>query len=108
MGEVEHDAGVRVGAGRRAGGRGGAARDRKTVTFVAALRSTGVVAPLVVDGAMNGPLFAAYVRQQLVRALKPGDIVVMDNLSSHKVAGVAAAIPGLGRKWRTCPRTART
>ena len=68
----------------------------KTITFVGALRSTGLVAPLVVDGAMNGELFVAYVRQHLVRTLKPGDIVVMDNLPSHKVAGVAEAIRQVG------------
>jgi transposase len=67
-----------------------------TITFVGALRSTGLFAPLVVDGAMNGELFLAYVRQHLVRTLKPGDIVVMDNLPSHKVAGVAEAIGGVG------------
>lgn len=63
-----------------------------TTTFVGALRSTGLVAPLVVDGAINGELFGKYVREQLVRELKPGDIVVMDNLSSHKVKGVREAI----------------
>jgi transposase len=68
----------------------------KTVTFVGALRSSGLFAPVVVDGAMNGPLFLAYVRQHLVGALRPGDLVVMDNLSSHKVAGVADAVRGAG------------
>lgn len=68
----------------------------KTITFVGALRSTGLFAPLVVDGAMNGELFVAYVRQHLVRILQPGDIVVMDNLPSHKVAGVADAIRQVG------------
>lgn len=67
-----------------------------TTTFLGALRSTGLVAPLVIDGAVNGDLFRAYVEQQLVTALKPGDIVVMDNLSSHKVAGVREAIEGVG------------
>jgi transposase len=63
-----------------------------TTTFLCALRSTGLVAPLVIDGAINGELFLAWVRQQLVPTLRPGDIVVMDNLSAHKVAGVADAI----------------
>lgn len=63
-----------------------------TTTFLCALRSTGLVAPLVADGAINGELFLAWVRQQLVPTLRPGDIVVMDNLSAHKVAGVAKAI----------------
>ena len=63
-----------------------------TTTFLCALRSTGLVAPLVVDGAINGELFLAWVRQQLVPTLRPRDIVVMDNLPAHKVAGVAEAI----------------
>jgi transposase len=66
-----------------------------TTTFVGALRSTGLFAPLVTDGAMNGELFLAYVEQQLVKGLKAGDVVV-DNLSSHKVAGVAEAIEKVG------------
>lgn len=56
----------------------------KTTTFLAALRSTGLTAPLVIDGPVNGDLFLAYVEQHLVPTLKPGDIVIMDNLSSHK------------------------
>lgn len=67
-----------------------------TTTFLGALRSTGLFAPLVIDGAVNGDLFRAYVEQQLVKALKPGDIVVMDNLSSHKVKGVREAIESVG------------
>jgi transposase len=68
----------------------------KTTTFVAALRAEGLTAPTVVDGAMNGETFLAYVRQQLVRTLRAGDIVVMDNLSAHKVAGVREAIAAVG------------
>ena len=68
----------------------------KTTTFVAALRSDGLVAPMVVDGALNGDLFVAYVRQVLVPALRPGDIVVMDNLASHKRVGAVRAIEGAG------------
>ncbi len=60
----------------------------KTTTFVAALRIDGLSAPTVVDGAMNGVTFLAWVRQQLVPTLAAGDLVVMDNLSAHKVAGV--------------------
>lgn len=70
----------------------------KTTTFVAALRQEGLTAPVVVDGAINGRVFLAYVRQQLVPTLRPGDIVVMDNLASHKVAGVREAIEGVGAK----------
>jgi transposase len=68
----------------------------QTTTFVGALRVSGFIAPLVVDGAVNGELFRAYVEQQLVPALRPGDVVVMDNLSSHTVAGVRRAIRAAG------------
>jgi len=64
----------------------------KITTFIGALRTTGLTAPAVIDGAVNGDIFLAYVHQVLVPTLKPGDIVVMDNLSSHKVAGVREAI----------------
>jgi transposase len=64
----------------------------KTSTFVAALRRSALTAPLVVDGAMNGDIFRAYVEQVLAPTLKPGDIVILDNLGSHKVAGVREAI----------------
>ncbi len=66
----------------------------KTTTFLAAFRLDGLFAPLVIDGALDGDLFRAYVRQQLVPRLRPGDVVVMDNLATHKVAGVAEAIRG--------------
>jgi transposase len=68
----------------------------RTSTFVAGLRMTGLSAPLVLDGAMNGDAFRAYVEQILVPTLAPGDIVVMDNLSSHKVSGVRQAIEARG------------
>ena len=58
----------------------------KTTTFVAGLRLGGMVAPLVLDGPINGEAFQAYVDQILTPVLKPGDIVVMDNLGSHKLA----------------------
>jgi transposase len=64
----------------------------KTSTFVAGLRTSGLTAPLVVDGAINGDIFRAYVEQVLAPTLIPGDIVVLDNLGSHKVAGVREAI----------------
>lgn len=68
----------------------------KTTTFLAALRTTGLTAPLVVDGAINGELFLGWVRHHLVPTLKPGDIVVMDNLGAHKVVGVREAIAAAG------------
>ena len=64
----------------------------KTTTFVAALRCTGLTAPMAVDGAITGELFRAYVEQVLAPTLRRGDLVVMDNLQCHKVAGVAEAI----------------
>ena len=68
----------------------------KTTTFVAALRTTGLTAPMLYDGAMNGAVFKAYVEQVLAPGLCPGEIVIMDNLSSHKVAGVREAIKKAG------------
>jgi transposase len=75
----------------------------KTTTFVAALRSEGLTAPLVVDGAMNGRIFLAYVQQQLVRTLRAGDIVVMDNLAAHTVAGVRDVIEAMGTRVAYLP-----
>jgi transposase len=68
----------------------------KTITFVAGLRLRGMTAPFVLDGAMNGPMFLAYVKRCLVPTLKRGDIVAMDNLPVHKVAGVEEAIEAAG------------
>ncbi len=68
----------------------------KTTTFVAGLRNSGMVAPMVLDGPINGVAFQPYVEQVLVPDLRPGDIVVMDNLGSHKGAGVRAAIEAAG------------
>jgi transposase len=70
----------------------------KTTTFVGALRAGGIAAPLVVDGPMNGPVFLAYVQQQLVPTLHSGDTVIMDNLAAHKVAGVRTAIEAAGAR----------
>jgi transposase len=75
----------------------------KTTTFVSALRHDRLTAPMVVDGAMNSAVFLAYVRQVLVPTLSPGDIVVMDNLSSHKGAGVRQAIESAGAKLAYLP-----
>ncbi len=68
----------------------------KTTTFVAGLRSAGVIAPCVLDGPMTGEVFRAYVEQMLAPSLRPGDVVVMDNLPAHKVAGVREAIRAVG------------
>jgi transposase len=68
----------------------------KTTTFVAAPRADGLVAPMVVDGALNGDLFVAYAEQVLAPALRPGDIVVLDNLQAHKRVGAVRAIERAG------------
>ena len=64
----------------------------QTTTFLGAMRSEGFIAPLTVDGAINGELFLAWVEQHLAPALRPGDVVVRDNLSSHKVSGGVQAL----------------
>jgi transposase len=68
----------------------------KTTTFVAGLRQSGIVAPLVLDGPMTGAAFRAYIEQFLAPALAPGDVVVLDNLAAHKVVGVRLAIAAAG------------
>ena len=68
----------------------------KTTTFVAAPGAGGMAAPMVIDGAMTGDLFEAYVTQILVPVLRPGDIVILDNLACHKRAGARRAIEGAG------------
>lgn len=68
----------------------------KTTTFTAGLRSDGLVAPYVLDGPMNGEAFLIYVEKILVPALRPGDVVVMDNLAAHKVQGVRTQIEAAG------------
>src|SRR5215203_3908275 len=68
----------------------------RTTTFVAGLRASGIIAPFVLDGPMTGEAFRAYVEQVLAPELEPGDAVVMDNLSPHKVAGVKEAIRAVG------------
>jgi transposase len=67
-----------------------------TTTFVGAITTRGFIAPLVIDGAVNGELFVAYVEQVLVPELRRGDVVVLDNLGSHTAAGVRAAVEGAG------------
>jgi transposase len=75
----------------------------KTTTFVGGLTSRGFTAPYVVDGPMNGLVFEAWVEQMLAPTLRPGDAVVMDNLSSHKVAGVRTAIEARGARLLYLP-----
>ena len=75
----------------------------KTTTFVAGLRTNALTAPCVIDGPMNGDAFFAYVEQILVPTLKPGDIVVMDNLSSHKLPAIREAIEAAGARLLYLP-----
>jgi transposase len=70
----------------------------KTLTFIAGLRCDGIQAPCVLDQPVNKVSFLAWVRQYLVPTLRPGDIVVMDNLGSHKNAEVRRAIRDAGAK----------
>ena len=75
----------------------------KTTTFTAGLRHDGLAAPMVLDGPVNGEAFLAYVEQALVPELRPGDIVIMDNLPAHKVHGVRQAIEAAGASLRYLP-----
>lgn len=75
----------------------------KTTTFTAALRLDGLGAPMILDGPMHGTAFRAYVEQVLVPELMPDDIVVMDNLPAHKVAGVREAIEAAGARLLYLP-----
>ena len=74
-------------------------------TLVAGLRTAGISAPYVFEGAINGQRFRAYVEQMLVPTLAPGDIVLLDNLRSHKVAGIAEAIAARGFIFFICRPT---
>lgn len=76
---------------------------RKTTTLVAGLRLDGMVAPMVLDGPINGDWFEAYVTHVLAPTLRPGDIVIMDNLSSHKRAAARAIIEAQGAELRFLP-----
>lgn len=75
----------------------------KTSTFLAALRWDGMTAPAVFDGPINGRSFTAYVEQVLVPTLRPGDIVILDNLGSHKGKAVREAIEAAGAELRFLP-----
>lgn len=75
----------------------------RTLTFIAALRCDQLTAPTVFDGPINGACFRAYVEQQLVRTLHPGDIVIMDNLGSHKSEAIKQAIRAAKAKLHFLP-----
>lgn len=74
-----------------------------TTTFVAGLRHDDISAPMVADGAMTGALFLKYVQEFLCPTLHPGDLVIADNLRSHKVAGVKEAVEAVGAHLRYLP-----
>lgn len=75
----------------------------KTTTLVAGLSLKGIIAPMTIDGAMNSKMFRAYVEQVLVPELKPGDIVVLDNLPAHKVSGIGQILQKAGATLRFLP-----
>jgi transposase len=75
----------------------------ETVTFIAGFRQTGIVAPMLIKGAMKGEAFLTYIEQCLVPTLKRRDIVVVDNVPFHKVAGVAELIQAVGASLRYLP-----
>ena len=74
-----------------------------TTTFIAGLRVNAITAPMVLDGPMDGEAFLRYVQAFLCPTLQPGDIVIADNLPSHKVAGVQEAIAATGARLRYLP-----
>ena len=75
----------------------------KTITFVGGLTQSGFIAPMLLDGPMDGACFLAWIEQMLAPALLPGYLVIMDNLPAHKVAGVKEAIAARGAKLRYLP-----
>lgn len=75
----------------------------KTTTFVGALRLTGMTAPMVLDGPMKGAWFLAYVQHVLAPTLKPGDVVIMDNLAAHKSTHIKDAIEAVGARLLFLP-----
>ena len=76
----------------------------ETITFVAGLRHNKMVAPMTIEGAMNGQMFLAYVKQCLIPTLRRGDIVVIDNVGFHKVPGIREAIESRGASLRYLPK----
>jgi len=75
----------------------------RTATFLAALRHDQLTAPLLIDGPLDGEMFLAYVKECLGPTLHPGDLVICDNLASHKVAGVRAALAAQGAQLLYLP-----
>lgn len=75
----------------------------RTLTVLGAIRTSGWVATMTIEAATDGDVFLAYVEQVLCPQLRPGDVVVMDNLSAHKVDGVRSRIEGVGAELRYLP-----
>jgi transposase len=75
----------------------------KIATFISGLRLSGIVAPLVIDCPMNSMIFRQYIEECLVPVLTEGDVVILDNLSSHKAAGIKAIIEAKGAELRFLP-----
>ena len=75
----------------------------KTTTFTGALRLTGLTAPMVLDGPMTGEWFAAYAQQVLAPTLRPGDIVILDNLPAHKTMAAREPIEATGARMLFLP-----
>ncbi len=75
----------------------------KSTTFLAGLTGSGFIAPYVLDGAMTGELFLAWTEQMLAPELRPGDLVIMDNLPAHKVKGIRKAIEAQGAELLYLP-----
>jgi transposase len=75
----------------------------KTTTFIGGLRLSGMTAPMVLDGPMTGAWFLAYVEQILVPTLRPGDVVILDNLAAHKNAAARRAIEAVGARLLFLP-----
>jgi transposase len=75
----------------------------KTITFVGGLTLAGFVAPMLLDGPMDGESFLAWIEQMLAPTLRPGDNVIMDNLAAHKVVGVRQAIEACGAEFHYLP-----
>lgn len=74
-----------------------------TVSMLSAVRVDGPVAPFLIDGAVDGAVFSAWVEQSLLRELRPGDVVIMDNLSSHRIAGVSRLLEESGHAYFYLP-----
>jgi transposase len=76
---------------------------RNTTTFVGALTPEGMIAPLVIDGPMNSLIFESYITNTLAKEVRPGDLLIMDNLSAHKTTAVQQALNLAGIKYLYLP-----